>query len=151
VWHVKEPSLLKAVSAKHRSKFAALSLVSCQIVSDVPIVSNIRLAIVGNATMLLIDSAFHNQKSLMSAKNNLVRVNSTQTHPKCQANSWIVIKNFRMHKKPSMHLFYEEYGLKSQGSSSSNSVWHVTIHNAQNGKRMLGICQCPEENYIYLK
>jgi hypothetical protein len=27
VWHVKEPSLLKAVSAKHRSKFAALSLV----------------------------------------------------------------------------------------------------------------------------
>jgi hypothetical protein len=25
VWHVKEPSLLKAVSAKHRSKFAALS------------------------------------------------------------------------------------------------------------------------------
>jgi hypothetical protein len=27
VWHVQEPSLLKAVSAKHRSKFAALSLV----------------------------------------------------------------------------------------------------------------------------
>jgi hypothetical protein len=25
VWHVKEPSLLKAVSAKHRSKFAAPS------------------------------------------------------------------------------------------------------------------------------
>jgi hypothetical protein len=25
VWHVKEPSLLKAVRAKHRSKFAALS------------------------------------------------------------------------------------------------------------------------------
>jgi hypothetical protein len=25
VWHIKEPSLLKAVSAKHRSKFAALS------------------------------------------------------------------------------------------------------------------------------
>ena len=24
-WHVNEPSLLKAVSAKHRSKFAALS------------------------------------------------------------------------------------------------------------------------------
>jgi hypothetical protein len=25
VWHVKEPSLLKAVSAKHRFKFAVLS------------------------------------------------------------------------------------------------------------------------------
>jgi hypothetical protein len=33
VWHVKEPSLLKAVSAKHRSKFAAPSpvMVSRQI------------------------------------------------------------------------------------------------------------------------
>jgi hypothetical protein len=27
VWHEKEPSLLKVMSAKHRSKFAALSLV----------------------------------------------------------------------------------------------------------------------------
>jgi hypothetical protein len=27
VWHVKEPSLLKAMSVKHSSKFAALSLV----------------------------------------------------------------------------------------------------------------------------
>jgi hypothetical protein len=27
VWHVKESSMLKAVSAKHRSRFAALSLV----------------------------------------------------------------------------------------------------------------------------
>jgi hypothetical protein len=27
VWHIKEPLLLKAASAKHRSKFAALSLV----------------------------------------------------------------------------------------------------------------------------
>jgi hypothetical protein len=26
VWHIKEPSLLKAAGAKHRSKFAALSL-----------------------------------------------------------------------------------------------------------------------------
>jgi hypothetical protein len=25
LWHVKEPPLLKAISAKHRSKFAALS------------------------------------------------------------------------------------------------------------------------------
>jgi hypothetical protein len=31
--------------------------------SDVPIVADIRLAIVGNATVLLIDSSFHNQKS----------------------------------------------------------------------------------------
>ena len=45
------------------------------------------------------------------------------------------------------HLFYEEYDLKRQGSFSSNSVWHVTTHNVRNGKRMLGICQCPEENY----
>jgi hypothetical protein len=27
VWHEKEPSLVKAMSANHRSKFAALSLV----------------------------------------------------------------------------------------------------------------------------
>jgi hypothetical protein len=52
------------------------------IASDVPIVADIRLAIVGNATMLLIDSAFHNRKSPMSVKKNLVRGNSTQTHPK---------------------------------------------------------------------
>jgi hypothetical protein len=48
-----------------------------------------------------------------------------------------------------MHLFYEEYGLKRQGSLSSNSVWHITIHNVRNGKRKLGICQCPEENYVF--
>jgi hypothetical protein len=50
--------------------------------SDVQIVADIRLAMVGNATMLLIDSSFHNRKSPTSAKNNLVRVNSTRMHPK---------------------------------------------------------------------
>jgi hypothetical protein len=38
--------------------------------SDVPIVANIRLAIVGNAMMQLIDFRFHNRKSPMAAKNN---------------------------------------------------------------------------------
>jgi CRISPR/Cas system endoribonuclease Cas6 (RAMP superfamily) len=33
VWHVKEPSLLKAVSVKHRSKFAALSPVMVKVAS----------------------------------------------------------------------------------------------------------------------
>jgi hypothetical protein len=65
--------------------------------SDVPIVADIQLAIVGDAMMLLIDSGFHNRKSLTSAKNNLVRVNSIQMHPKWQANALIVIRNFRMH------------------------------------------------------
>jgi hypothetical protein len=31
VWHIKEPSLLKAVRAKQRSKFAALSLVMVKV------------------------------------------------------------------------------------------------------------------------
>jgi hypothetical protein len=45
--------------------------------------TDIRLAIVEKAMMLLIDSGFYNRKSLMSAKNNLVRANTyTQTHPK---------------------------------------------------------------------
>jgi hypothetical protein len=35
VWHVKEPSLLKAVSAKHRSKFADNGD-SCQIAEKLP-------------------------------------------------------------------------------------------------------------------
>jgi hypothetical protein len=42
--------------------------------SDVTIVGDIRLAIVENETMLLIDSKFNNRKSLKSARNNLVRV-----------------------------------------------------------------------------
>jgi hypothetical protein len=68
----------------------------------------------------------------------LTRVNSTQTHPKWQANVWIVIRNLRKHKVlscillPKMNLFYKEYGLnlsfESQGSFSSNNFWHVTIY-----------------------
>jgi hypothetical protein len=50
--------------------------------SDVTIVTNIRSAIVGNATMLPIDSRFYNQKSSTSAKNNLIRINTMQTQPK---------------------------------------------------------------------
>jgi hypothetical protein len=32
VWHVNEPSLLKAISTKHRSKFAALSSIMVTVV-----------------------------------------------------------------------------------------------------------------------
>jgi hypothetical protein len=101
-------------------------------ISDVPIVADIRLAIVGNATMLLINSGFHNRKSPTSAKNNLVRVNSTQTHPKWQDAQLSCIL------LPKAHIYYKEYGLnlifESQGLFSSNSIWHVMIHSVQYGK-----------------
>jgi hypothetical protein len=67
-------------------------------ITMVTIVADIQLAIVGNATMPLIDSCFYNWKSPMMVKNNLVWVNITQTHPKWQLNVEIVwIRNYRKH------------------------------------------------------
>jgi hypothetical protein len=49
---------------KMGSQNKALPLTSqMRIPSDIPIVADIRLAIVGNAMMLLIDYGFHNRKS----------------------------------------------------------------------------------------
>jgi hypothetical protein len=98
--------------------------------SNVTIVANIWLAIVGNETMLLIDSEFNNRKLWTSARNSSVRINDKQIRPKWWANAWIVIRN---HNEVVFNYQRCNYLLKKMawienGLFSSNLIWQLLLY-----------------------